>query len=946
MDASTGGSRVSPARAALQWRALVAAALLSLALGVVLSRVLRFEHSSLPPAAHSAASRPNGLSSLPLAAQGEISGVLGADSAAYRLRTSAGGFQALSPAQRLQARFDSTGVSLSSGAIHVGLSLRAAGYGPSLTVLGDVTPSASSNRVSYVHAGLSEWYVNGPLGLEQGFTVPRAPADDVSDPLTLSMELSGNAHASLATGGQSITLSRAGSPSLRYGGLSASDATGRALPSRLVLHGEQLLLRVDPRGARYPLRIDPIIQQEPEQKLTPRDESGEGDFGYSVALSADGNTALIGGPRDGSQQAGAVWVFVRSGSTWTQQGPKLLGGEQSGEASVEHCGEEPGNEPGEEEGEACRFGRRVALSADGNTALIGNPRASGLEGTKKEEEAEGQEEAKGEWVPNVGAAWVFTRSGTTWTEQGVKLTGGEERGKGRFGRSVALSADGETALIGGTLDGDGRGSAWVFTRSGSTWTQQGPKLTGGEEVGQGYFGVSVALSGDGETALIGGPVDAKYRGAVWAFTRSGSTWTQQGPKLTGGEEVGEGHFGYSVALSSDGSTALVGARGDNGSQGAAFAFTRSGSSWNEEGPKLTDGDEGGGEFGYSVALSSDGSTALVGGPLADAATGGAWLFERSGTSWSAPGMKLDASAARGRGRFGSSVALSSDGSTALVGAPSERVAEAGKPGGVWAFGEEPHPLLTGLIPKKGPTAGGTSVKIEGANLNEVTAVKFGTANAQKFEVTSRESIVAESPPGEVGEVDVTVTNPHGTSVTGAEDRFTYAPPKKGASRETGTTTSPSPPKKGASRETGTTTSLSPLVTSAGGVLAFKATTSAACTPALRSKKIMVQGHRRALVKLVWKGAGKCGGTVRLLVSRKVGKRVKTKTIATGVFAIGAGETQVVKMKFNAAGLLLLWTHDWRLSAKLTILGLSPRRGAAKSAKVSLAQPKPPVPRRG
>src|ERR1019366_5093108 len=117
---------------------------------------------------------------------------------------------------------------------------------------------------------------------------------------------------------------------------------------------------------------------------------------------------------------------------------------------------------------------------------------------------------------------------------------------------------------------------------------------------------------------------------------------------------------------------------------------------------------------------------------------GAWLFERSGTSWSAPGMKLDASAARGRGRFGSSVALSSDGSTALVGAPSEREAEAGKPGGAWALGEEPHPLLTGLIPKKGPTAGGTSVKIEGANLNEVTAVKFGTSNAQKFEVTSRE----------------------------------------------------------------------------------------------------------------------------------------------------------------------------------------------------------------
>ncbi len=102
-------------------------------------------------------------------------------------------------------------------------------------------------------------------------------------------------------------------------------------------------------------------------------------------------------------------------------------------------------------------------------------------------------------------------------QQGPKLTGGEESGEGRFGRSVALSADGDTALIGGFKDGGGLGAAWVFARSGSTWAQQGEKLTGGEESGKGQFGWSVALSAGGSTGLIGGINDAGKAGAAWAF---------------------------------------------------------------------------------------------------------------------------------------------------------------------------------------------------------------------------------------------------------------------------------------------------------------------------------------------------------------------------------------------------------------------------------------------
>src|SRR5262249_41013414 len=162
-------------------------------------------------------------------------------------------------------------------------------------------------------------------------------------------------------------------------------------------------------------------------------------------------------------------------------------------------------------------------------------------------------------------------------QQGSKLTGGGAVGFGRFGYSVALSADGETALIGARYDTSDAGAAWVFTQSGSTWAQQGPKLvaTGhigeGEfaHVGEGEFGGSVALSADGGTALIGGPADDDDKGAAWVFKRTGSTWAQQGAKLTGGGEAEAGRFGSSVALSEGGDTALVGGPVDDGGKGAA-----------------------------------------------------------------------------------------------------------------------------------------------------------------------------------------------------------------------------------------------------------------------------------------------------------------------------------------------------------------------------------------
>jgi hypothetical protein len=315
--------------------------------------------------------------------------------------------------------------------------------------------------------------------------------------------------------------------------------------------------------------------------LQPSDEVGSGRVGVSVALSADGTTALLGAPWD-NLGAGAAWVFVRSGSSWMQQGPKLVAGA----------------------GPQQLFGAAVALSGDGDTALIG---------------------AHAEALA-AGAAWVFSRSASTWTES-QELSPRDEVGMARFGVSVALSDDGATALVGGYEDSGGAGAAWVFARSGTAWTQQGSKLVPRDEAGAGAFGGATSLSTDGSTALVGGEDDTGGVGAAWVFVRSGTTWSQQGPKLTGQGEAGPGGFGRSAALSGDGATVVIGASGDSADRGAAWVFARSGGAWSQAVTKLTGTNEAGAAwFGKRVALSADGDTAIVSAPGDNQNSGAVWSF--------------------------------------------------------------------------------------------------------------------------------------------------------------------------------------------------------------------------------------------------------------------------------------------------------------------------------
>jgi hypothetical protein len=402
------------------------------------------------------------------------------------------------------------------------------------------------------------------------------------------------------------------------------DQRGRAKP---------VLTSFADAGTRFRPTIRPLVPQG--TKLTANDESGAAGFG-TVALSGDGTIAIIGGSAD-DNGAGAVWTFTRSGSSWSQLGSKLT-------------------PPGESAPRA--FGRAVALSADGGTAAIAG---SGDDGA--------------------GATWIFSRVGSSW-RQTAKLTPNDSIGQSAFGVRLALSDDGNTLLVGGNQDAASVGAAWVFTRSGSTWTQQGPKLTARDEQGAAGFGIRVALAGDGRTALIGGWSDNGGVGAAWVFTRSGSTWTQQGPKLTANDERGTGAFGGGVALSANGDAALIGAEHDNNDIGAAWIFTRARSTWSQRGPKITGtGQAGNAYFGKNVALSADGTLALIAGHVDNAEAGAAWVFRRTGPAWIQQGPKLTGNGEIGAGAFGFKLALSADGNTALVGGPDDNQSV----GAVWPF---------------------------------------------------------------------------------------------------------------------------------------------------------------------------------------------------------------------------------------------------------------------
>ena len=474
----------------------------------------------------------------------------------------------------------------------------------------------------------------------------------------------------------------------------------------------------------------------------------QGHTGTSIAISGDANTMAVGAPFEsagspgvnGNQAdnstyaAGAVYVYVRLGDSWAQQ------------AYVK------ASNPGQND----HFGSSVALSRDGNTMAVAahweESAATGINGNQNDNS-----------IPQAGAVYVFTRTGTTWTQQAYvkasntgKAAQGNDPGDGdQFGFSLALSGDGNTLAVGAiTEDGAAQqingndkddsaqsaGAVYVFNRTGTTWRQQA-YVKGATQAAGDLFGFSMGLSYDGNTLAaaafneggsgrgINPPHDNKFggSGALFVFTRQNGSWSQQAYIKGSRSEPSDG-FGFATSISADGNTIAVGSgdeacltpgidppgcaddappgRGANIWVGAAYVFVRNGATWSEQSFIKAPNARPYNSFGVRLALSGDGNTLAVTSYLEDNAARGvrppmvqqfliqeifnAWrehkneaeesgalyVFTRSGMTWTAGAYIKSANNDAGD-EFGSAVAVSGDGRTIVAGAHQEDSAARG-----------------------------------------------------------------------------------------------------------------------------------------------------------------------------------------------------------------------------------------------------------------------------
>ena len=342
-----------------------------------------------------------------------------------------------------------------------------------------------------------------------------------------------------------------------------------------------------------------------EARLIASDRSNGDQFGTSVSVDSTGTRIVVGAPLDDNARgsnAGAMYVFSRSGTTWTQ------------EVNISS----PINFS------SALFGTSVDISDDGTRVVVGAPNM--FQGNT----AEGK---------NTGKAWVYIRSGTNWNIEDI--IGSSQSIDQYLGGSVAISGDGTRVVVGaigadpGGVHLSNTGGAFIFTRSGSTWTQEAA-LGASDKDTSDRFGNSVAISSDGTRcaigALLANPGGVSDAGAVYIFSRSGTTWAQEA-KLVASDKVANNHFGSSVAIDNAGTYVIVGSPDSlvNGFKiGASYIFSRSGTTWTEE-IRLTNSSLiTNGFLGISVAITGDSTRAIVGGDMhrnvANNQTGVAYVY--------------------------------------------------------------------------------------------------------------------------------------------------------------------------------------------------------------------------------------------------------------------------------------------------------------------------------
>ena len=376
-----------------------------------------------------------------------------------------------------------------------GLELTRYGFGDRKQVVDQhpVAVQADGQRLHYQwSADVQEWFVNDERGLEHGFTFNRRPAGGgANEWLQVELTPRGSLTPSVDSEAQRVVFRDAsGEPAVHYSGLKVWDAEGTVLPSHFADGaGGAVLLCVHEAGARYPLTIDPLAQQA----YAKASNAGAVDaFGTSVAVSGD--TVVVGAPSEDSSStgvnstpnesasgSGAAYVFVRTGTTWTQQAYLKAGNTGSVDA----------------------FGTSVAVSGD--TIVIGAP--------SEDSSSTGVNSTPNESASGSGAAYVFSRAGTTWTQQAY-LKASNTGSPDAFGTSVAVSGD--TVVVGAPSEdssstgvnstpnesASGSGAAYMFSRTGTTWSQQAylkASNTGSPDA----FGTSVAVNGG--TIAVGAP---------------------------------------------------------------------------------------------------------------------------------------------------------------------------------------------------------------------------------------------------------------------------------------------------------------------------------------------------------------------------------------------------------------------------------------------------------
>lgn len=372
--------------------------------------------------------------------------------------------------------------------------------------------------------------------------------------------------------------------------------------------------------------VCPSVQiLEDRKRLTASDTQQYARFGAAAALA--GNTAVVGAPRSDqiAYDSGAAYVFVRSKGQWFEQA-KLT--------AVDGFSSQ-------------YFGASVDIFGD--TIVVGADRDDDL-------------------GRNSGSAYVFVRTGEVWALQ-QKLVASDGQANDFLGCSVAI--DGETLIVGSFSDDDAAadaGAAYVFVRSEGLWTEQA-KLSASDGTVNDRFGNSVAISGD--TVVVGtrrgDPFINQFSGTAYVFVRSGASWTEQAGLAASDASVGDG-FGMSVTV--DGSTVATGASGSDGlraGSGATYVFVKEGEAWTQQAKLIATDSRWVLGFGVPVAIS--GNTIIAGSPRDDHAgfeSGAAHVFVRSGQTWSHQ-ARLTAADASDLGRFAfSAVAISPD--AVLVGA--------------------------------------------------------------------------------------------------------------------------------------------------------------------------------------------------------------------------------------------------------------------------------------